>query len=117
MSSVAIKAPEQKLFRPFERKPSSQGQRKNGLAKSFNKACASRGRIQALIPPSPHRIRQSAKRGTKLMSGLHDFLAEFDRICGTFSAALQNAEFHNCSTLLMIALLSWSLFGTRNDFG
>ena len=51
------------------------------------------------------------------MSGLHDFLAEFDRICGTFSAALQNAEFHNYLTLLMIALLSWSLFGTRNDLG
>jgi hypothetical protein len=51
------------------------------------------------------------------MSGLHDFLAEFDRICGIFSAALQNAEFHNYLTLLMIALLSWSLFGTRNDLG
>jgi hypothetical protein len=37
------------------------------------------------------------------MSGLHDFLAEFDRICGIFSAALQNAEFHNYLTLLMIA--------------
>lgn len=49
------------------------------------------------------------------MSGLHDFLVEFDRICGTFSAA--NAEFHNYLTLLMIALLSWSLFGTRNDLG
>jgi len=49
------------------------------------------------------------------MSGLHDFLAEFDRICGTFSAALQNAEFHNYLTLLMIALLCWSLIGTRND--
>ena len=73
--------------------------------------------MEALIPPSPHRISQSAKRGTKLMSGLHDFLAEFDRICGTFSAALQNAEFHNYLTLLMIALLSWSLFRTRNDLG
>jgi hypothetical protein len=51
------------------------------------------------------------------MSGLHDFVAKFDRICAPFSAALQNAEFHNYSTLLMIALLSWSLFGTRNDLG
>jgi hypothetical protein len=48
---------------------------------------------------------------------LQSVLAQVDELCGAFTIALQNAEFHTFSTLIIALLLSWSLFGGKNDFG
>jgi hypothetical protein len=51
------------------------------------------------------------------MNSLQSVFAGVDQLCETFATALQDAEFHNFRTLIIIVLLSWSLFGAKNDFG
>ena len=51
------------------------------------------------------------------MGSLQSVIAQVDELCGAFTIALQNAEFHTLSTLIIALLLSWSLFGGKNDFG
>jgi hypothetical protein len=50
------------------------------------------------------------------MSGLQSVLADFDRLCRTFNAAMQNVEFHSYAMLMLVVILSWLLFRTKNDF-
>ena len=51
------------------------------------------------------------------MSGLQSALADFDRLCeSTFNAAMQNVEFHSYAMLMLVVILSWLLFRTKNDF-
>jgi hypothetical protein len=51
-----------------------------------------------------------------MMSGLQSALADFDRLWGTFNAAMQNVEFHSYAMLMLVVILSWLLFRTKNDF-
>jgi hypothetical protein len=50
-----------------------------------------------------------------MMSGKLSVLADFDRLCGQFAAALHNTEWQIYATLTLLILLSAVLFPPRND--
>jgi hypothetical protein len=64
--------------------------------------------------PRTNNVTQETRR--RMMSGLQSVLADFDRLCRTFNAAMQNVEFHSYAMLMLVVILSWLLFRTKNDF-
>ena len=49
------------------------------------------------------------------MSDKLPFLADIDRLCGQFAAALHNAEWQVYATLALLILLSAVLFPPKDD--
>jgi hypothetical protein len=50
-----------------------------------------------------------------IMSGNLSVLADFDRLCGQFAAALHNTEWQIFATLTLLILLSALLFPPKDD--